>query len=190
MGARSPPRQVPRHASDASVTPPTAWPVPMPPPPLNLYKLPGWIIPLTRYSSAWFTSGDFRVIQPLGHLQPRALPAAGRDRDSDGVQVPKNRPLKPAGPGDFPGGTWPLRPTPPGGRRAYRSGVRKGQASSRRTASRSPCSSAPPLRARRCKSTRPRIGPGTRGRGSRRCRGVRGTPSCRRRRRPPRRPCP
>ena len=53
----------------------------MPPPPLNLYKLPGWIIPLTRYSSAWFTSGDFRVIQPLGHLQPRAtsraLPAAG-----------------------------------------------------------------------------------------------------------------
>ena len=84
----------------------------------------------------------------------------------------------------------PFRPTPPGGRRAYRSGVRKGHASSRRTASRSPCSSAPPLRARRCKSTRPRIGPGTRGRGSRRCRGVRGTPSCRRRRRPPRRPCP
>ena len=38
---------------------------------LNLYKLPGWIIPLTRYSSAWFTSGDFWVIQPLGHLQPR-----------------------------------------------------------------------------------------------------------------------
>ena len=56
----------------------------MPPPPLNLYKLPGWIIPLTRYSSAWFTSGDFRVIQPLGHLQPSLgalgtgpMPAAG-----------------------------------------------------------------------------------------------------------------